>query len=103
MPWLFEENAVVISTRDLGANVREGEKGTIVMVYDQAVGDYEVEFLDVMGNHLDLLRVTSETTRGARKPVERSGAYKVRITLLRPKSGVRRRSDSAEKDYLISR
>ncbi len=29
------------------------------MVYDENVGDYEVEFLDEQGNHLDLLTVNA--------------------------------------------
>lgn len=54
---MIEENAVVRAKRDLSPNVREGAKGIIVMVYDENVTDYDVEFLDEAGNHLDLLTV----------------------------------------------
>ena len=54
---MFDEYAVVRAKRDLSPDVPKGTLGTIVMVYDRNVGDYEVEFVDAQGNHKALLTV----------------------------------------------
>lgn len=54
---VFTEYEIVKAKRNLRGEVSKGTRGTIVMVYDSSVRDYEVEFFDEQGNHLALLTV----------------------------------------------
>jgi hypothetical protein len=56
---MFDEHEVVKAKRNLSVEVSKGTIGTIVMVYDGSVNDYEVEFFDEQGNHITLLTVNA--------------------------------------------
>lgn len=54
---MFNENDVVKAKRDLSDNVLQGTKGAIVLVYEEPVLGYEVEFVDNKGDSLSVLTV----------------------------------------------
>jgi hypothetical protein len=56
---MFDEHEVVKAKRNISVEVPKGTIGTIVMVYDGSVNDYEVEFFDEQGNHITLLTVNA--------------------------------------------
>ena len=54
---MLNEYEVIKSVKQLSANVPKETIGTILIVYDTNPIAYEVEFVDDLGNSLDILTV----------------------------------------------
>lgn len=57
---MFNEYDVVKSKIKLSESVLEGTKGAIVMVHDSKAQEYEVEFVDLNGDTVELLTVSND-------------------------------------------
>ncbi len=64
---MYSDHDVVKAKVQLSERVKKGTVGTIVMVYDPI--HYEVEFINELGETVDLLTVTNEKI----EPYKRSG------------------------------
>lgn len=62
----FEEYAVVKLKRNISsANLKIGDRGTIVMIHTKPYRAYKVEFLDKAGNTIALLTLKEEDLKKA--------------------------------------
>ena len=55
----YEEYSIIRAKRDLG-KVSKGTQGTILIVFNNKVNHYEVEFMDSDGNSIEVLTVSQE-------------------------------------------
>ncbi|WP_113628154.1 DUF4926 domain-containing protein [Pectobacterium peruviense] len=54
---MIKEYDVIKAKKDLSDTILKGCKGAVVIVYQEPVLGYEVEFIDSEGNTLDVLTV----------------------------------------------
>ncbi|WP_432408148.1 DUF4926 domain-containing protein [Wukongibacter sp. M2B1] len=54
---MLKEYDVVIASCDLSQSVKQGTRGTIVLIVHKEPNKYEVEFVDENGDMLELLTV----------------------------------------------
>ncbi|MGX8796858.1 DUF4926 domain-containing protein [Fusibacter sp. JL298sf-3] len=54
---MYKEYDVVYAKRNLSEMVKKGTKGAIVLILDEKCSEYEVEFINDIGEFLELLSV----------------------------------------------
>jgi len=64
---MFKEYDIVFSVKKLNDNVPENTMGTILYIYNSTPVEYEVEFVDSLGDTLDILTVSELDIRIEKK------------------------------------
>ena len=67
---MFKEYDVVKAKIELSAFVRAGTRGAVLICYDGAPKEYEVEFVDESGETLDVLTVAEHNLEFVFRPEE---------------------------------